>query len=290
MSCDKGLETDLLLIDLGQGRNRLGGSALAQVCNAVGEHAPDADARLLTAFFAAIRRLRRDGMLLAYHDRADGGLFATVCEMAFAGHCGVSLNLDTVCYDPMMNDVDGMERRPEIVNGRLSDRVFAGLFSEELGAVVQIRRERSRPRDGRPARGGTERLHPLHRQPERRRRDPRLAQRQACCSARSARSCGASGPRPAIRIARLRDDADCAQQEFDQLLDAADPGLSLQASFDPADDVAAPFIRSGIRPRIAILREQGVNGQVEMAAAFERAGFAPYRRAHERPAARARRD
>ncbi len=272
---DKGVETDLLLIDLGQGRNRLGGSALAQACSAVGEHAPDADARLLTAFFAAIRRLRRDGMLLAYHDRADGGLFATVCEMAFAGHCGVSLNLDTVCYDPMMNDVDGMERRPEIVKGRLSDRVFAGLFSEELGAVVQIRREhRGRVMDVLREAGLSGCTHFIGSPNDAdeirvwRNAKPLFSEKRA--------ELWRIWSETSYRIALLRDDADCVQQEFDQLLDAADPGLSLQASFDPADDVAAPFIRSGIRPRIAILREQGVNGQVEMAAAFERAGFAPY--------------
>ena len=272
---EKGLETDLLLIDLGQGKNRLGGSALAQVCNATGEHATDADPRLLKAFFAAIRRLRREGMLLAYHDRADGGLFATVCEMAFASHCGVSLNLDTVCYDPMMNDVDGMERRPEIVKGRLSDRVFAGLFSEELGAVVQIRREhRSSAMDVLREAGLSGCTHFVGSTNDAdeirvwRNAKPLFAEKRA--------ELWRIWSETSYRIARLREDADCVQQEFDHLLDADDPGLTLQASFDPADDVAVPFINSGIRPRIAILREQGVNGQVEMAAAFERAGFAPY--------------
>src|SRR5690606_7202813 len=98
--------------------NRLGGSALAQAYGAVGEHAPDVDAAELAAFFGAIRRLRGDGLLLAYHDRSDGGLFATVCEMAFASRCGLSLVLDTVCYDPYMNDVDGLEKKPDTLKGR----------------------------------------------------------------------------------------------------------------------------------------------------------------------------
>ena len=137
----QGVKTELLLIDLGQGKNRLGGSALAQAYGAVGEHAPDVAPGALRHFFGAVRRLARAGLILAYHDRSDGGLFAAVCEMAMASHCGISLNLDTVCYDPLMNDVDGMERRPEVIGGRYSDYVFAGLFAEELGAVVQIRRD-----------------------------------------------------------------------------------------------------------------------------------------------------
>jgi len=107
----------------------------------VGEHAPDVDPAQLAAFFETVQQLRRDGLLLAYHDRSDGGLFATLCEMAFASHCGLSLILDTVCYDPYMVDVDGLEKKPDTLKGRFDDRLFAGLFSEELGAVIQIRRE-----------------------------------------------------------------------------------------------------------------------------------------------------
>ncbi len=267
-------ETELLLIDLGRGRNRLGGSALAQVYGAqsgqLGDTVPDVDAALLKSFFGAIQALNRDGKILAYHDRSDGGLFATVCEMSFASHVGVSLNLDGLCYDPLMNDVDGSERFPQIA-GRLRDRIIAALFNEELGAVLQIRLA---------DRGAV--MQTL--------RDAGLG---ACTHAigttntgdavriwRNAKAVFAAHRNELQRtwsevshqIARLRDDPVCAEEEFDALLDADNPGLSASIKSVPV----APFVATGVRPKIAILREQGVNGHVEMAAAFERAGFAPY--------------
>ncbi|MCX8085921.1 MAG: phosphoribosylformylglycinamidine synthase [Rhodocyclaceae bacterium] len=261
-------ETELILIDLGAGQNRMGGSALAQVYGRMGDVPPDADAERLKAFFAVIQQLNRAGMILAYHDRSDGGLFATVCEMAFAGHVGVSLNLDTLCFDPLMNDVDGLERQPEMLEGRLKDRLIAALFNEELGAVIQVLR------DDRPAV-----MHAL--------REAGLGAMSHMIGTLNGKDeirlwrnskLVFSAPRAALQrvwsetsyqIARLRDDPDCAQEEFDALLDADDPGLSLQLTFDPT----APFAIGGARPRMAILREQGVNGEVEMAAAFDRAGF-----------------
>jgi len=264
-------ETELVLIDLGAGKNRLGGSALAQVYGTTGNTPPDADAALLAKFFPAIQRLNHEGRILAYHDRSDGGLFATICEMSFAAHVGVSLNLDTLCYDEMMNDVDGIERRPQLIDGRLKDRLLAVLFNEELGAVLQIRR-RDREQVMQALRDaglgacayivGT------------------LNDRDEIRVWRNAKQVfGArrvelqrAWAETSFQIARLRDDAACAQEEFDALLDESDPGLSVQLAFTPA----APFVATGARPKIAILREQGVNGQVEMAAAFERAGFAAY--------------
>ena len=134
-------ESNLLLIDLGAGRNRLGGSALAQVFNATSSEAPDVDeAARLAAFFGAVRTLASDDLLLAYHDRSDGGLFAAVAEMAFAAHCGVSLDLDGLCYDVYYNDVDGAEKKPQMLAGRDYERLMRALFNEELGAVLQIRR------------------------------------------------------------------------------------------------------------------------------------------------------
>ena len=267
-------ETVLLLIDLGQGRNRLGGSALAQVYGArlgqLGDLPPDADAASLKAFFGAIQALQRDGKILAYHDRSDGGLWATVCEMSFASHVGVSLNLDGLCYDPLMNDVDGSERFPQIA-GRLRDRVITALCNEELGAVLQIRLE---------DRGAV--MQTL-----------RGAGLGACSHAigttntadevrvwRNAKSVFAAKrselqrawSEVSFQVAGLRDDPVCVQEEFDALLDAENPGLSVSIKSAPT----APFVATGARPKIAILREQGVNGHVEMAAAFERAGFAPY--------------
>ena len=268
----EGVETELMLIDLGNGANRLGGSVLAQVYNSVGEHAPDVDPAQLAAFFAMVQQLRRDNLILAYHDRSDGGLFATVCEMAFASKCGLSIVLDTVCYDPFMNDVDGLEKKPDTLKGRFDDRLIGGLFAEELGAVIQIRRaDRSRITEMlREARLGYHFIGEFNDKDEIRfwRSAKKVfgASRVELLQAWSETS---------YRIARLRDDADCVQQEFDGLADAADPGLSVQLSFDVTEDLAAPFIATGARPRLAVLREQGVNSQFEMAAAFERAGFEP---------------
>ena len=267
-------ETELLLLDLGAGRNRLGGSALAQVHGASGNEAPDADAGLLRQFFGAVQRLNAAGLILAYHDRSDGGLFATLCEMAFAGRVGVTLNLDTLCYDALMNDVDGMERSPDIIAGRLHDRLFGALFTEELGAVLQIRREQRELvmqllREAGLG-GVTHAIGTLNDQDE-----LRVWRNAQPVFAASRTDLQRAWSETGYRIAGLRDDPACVQEEFDALLDAADPGLSAHLTFDPGKDSAAPFVNTGSRPKIAILREQGVNGQVEMAAAFERAGFAP---------------
>ena len=268
-------DTDLMLVDLGQGRHRLGGSAFAQAFGAMGEHAPDIDAARLKGFFAAIQTLNAANLLLAYHDRSDGGLFAAACEMAFAGHCGVSLNLDTLCWDALMNDADGLERKPEMVDGRLRDRVMGALFAEELGALLQIRR------DDRAKVMQVLRDHGLaactHTVGELNTADEIRVWRNAKPLLREKRvDLHRAWMETSYQIARLRDDAQCAQEEFDALLDAGDPGLSATLTFDPAEDIAAPMIAKGAKPNIAILREQGVNGQVEMAAAFDRAGFATF--------------
>ncbi len=250
----EGVETELLLIDLGNGKNRLGGSVFAQAYNSVGEHAPDVDPAQLKAFFDSVQRLRRDGLLLAYHDRSDGGLFATVCEMAFAAKCGLSLVLDTVCYDPYMNDVDGLEKKPDTLKGRFGDRLFAGLFAEELGAVIQIRRD-DRARVTELLRSAQLSYHfigePNDKDEIRLRRNAKLvfgASRVELLQAWSETS---------YRIAKLRDDPESVQQEFDGLADATDPGRSVSLSFDVKEDVAAPFIASGVRPKVVVLREQG---------------------------------
>ncbi|MBI5110165.1 MAG: phosphoribosylformylglycinamidine synthase, partial [Rhodocyclales bacterium] len=284
-------ETELLLIDLGQGRNRLGGSALAQVYGGSGDVAPDADPAPLKAFFGAIQSLNRAGRILAYHDRSDGGLFATVCEMSFCSHVGVSLNMDGLCYDPLMNDVDGSERFPQIA-GRLRERMLAALFTEELGAVIQIRRDERGAvmqvlREAglgvcTHAIGGTNTADEVR--VWRNAKPVFSAKRSELQQAWSEVS---------FQIASLRDDPACAREEFDALADAGNPGLSVTFLAGSAGDKSvAPALGEGDggrgagnlrevailgqRPRIAILREQGVNGHVEMAAAFERAGFAPY--------------
>lgn len=211
-----------------------------------------------------MQRLRRDGLLLAYHDRSDGGLFATVCEMAFAAKCGLSLILDTVCYDPYMMDVDGLEKKPDTLKGRFDDRLFAGLFAEELGAVIQIRRD-DRSRITEVLRAARLAYHfigePNDKDEIRFRRNAKLvfaASRVELLQAWSETS---------YRVAKLRDDPESVQQEFDALADAGNPGLSVALSFDVKEDVAAPFIASTARPKVVVLREQGVNSQFEMAAA-----------------------
>jgi len=266
-------DTELLLIDLGNNLNRLGGSALTQAYNSVGEHAPDADPAQVAKFFDVIQQFRRDDLILAYHDRGDGGLWATVCEMAFASRCGLSLVLDTVCYDPWTNDVDGLEKKPDTLKGRFNDKAFAGLFSEELGAVVQIRRA-DRARITEPLRAAGLVYHFIGEPNDK--DEIRLWRNAKLLFGASRAELLQTWAETSYRIARLRDDATCADEEFESLAEADDPGLSLRLSFDPALDVAAPMIQSGNRPRVAILREQGVNSHVEMAAAFARAGFEPY--------------
>ncbi|MEX0638567.1 MAG: phosphoribosylformylglycinamidine synthase, partial [Burkholderiales bacterium] len=134
-------DTELVLVDLGLGRNRLGGSILAQVYSKFGTQVPDLDEpKLLQGFFAAIQKLAQDGLVIAYHDRSDGGLFATVCEMAFAGHRGVTVNLDAVAFDELTEDVDGFRKSSEDqLRGRVHDQVLKCLFAEELGAVLQVK-------------------------------------------------------------------------------------------------------------------------------------------------------
>ena len=272
---EDGVETELMLIDLGEGRQRLGGSALAQAWNSVGEFAPDIAPALLKNFFEAMRKLRSENLVLAYHDRGDGGLFATVCEMAFAAHCGVSLMIDTVCYDPKMNDVDGLDRRPDSLKGRFNDRIFGSLFNEELGAVIQIRRDdREKVSAIVRAAGLGHCLHSIGHPNE---HDEIRVWRNAKMVYGAKRGLlWQTWSETSHRIARLRDDAASCDEEFASLADAADPGLLPSLSFDGSDNVAAPFVNAGAKPKIAILREQGVNGQVEMAAAFARAGFSAY--------------
>ncbi len=262
-------ETELVLIDLGRGRKRLGGSVLAQVFGQCGDEAPDLDEPgLLARFFAAIQSLNREGLVLAYHDRSDGGLFVTLCEMAFAAHSGVTLNLDLLAYDEAAHDVDGNERKPELMYGRDLERVLAALFAEELGAVIQVRAA-----DRAKVLGALSGMHAQVIGSLNARDEIRLVRNAKPLLAAPRVELERAWSEVSFRMQQLRDNPDCAKEEFDRILDRDDPGLSASPSFDPADDIAAPFIGKGARPKIAILREQGVNGQVEMAAAFDRAGF-----------------
>jgi phosphoribosylformylglycinamidine synthase len=267
-------DTELVLVDLGAGRNRLGGSALAQVHSQLGDEAPDLDdPGKLAAFFAAIQKLNADGRLLAYHDRSDGGLFAAVCEMAFAGRGGATLYLDNLALDARALDVDGQEREARALAGPVAERLLAALFNEELGAVLQVRKaERdavmAELRDAGLSRESQVIGHPNADGEIRLVLDgkPVLAERRA--------SLHRAWSHVTHQIQRLRDNPSCADQEYDRILDEGDPGLAASLTFDPAQDIAAPFIAKRARPRVAVLREQGVNSQNEMAASLDRAGFA----------------
>ncbi len=267
-------ETELWLIDLGAGRNRLGGSILAQVYSRLGDTCPDLDSPArLKGFFNAVQRLADQGLALAYHDRSDGGLFATVCEMACAGRCGVTIGLDALAFDGWTDDVDGFKRDGEQqLAGRLRERMLEALFAEELGAVIQIRAaERGKVL-------AILREEGVHYCAQLagfvNGRDEISFTRNAKAVFKEKRSVlQRAWSETTFRMQQLRDNPECAQEEHDRLLDAQDPGISFALSYDPAEDIAAPFIARGARPRVAVLREQGVNSQVEMAAGFHRAGF-----------------
>ena len=263
-------DTELLLVDLGNGRNRLGGSILAQVFSKFGDTAPDVDsADLLKNFFAAIQTLSKEKFLLAYHDRSDGGLFATVSEMAFAGHCGVTVNLDGLVFDQWSDDVDGFKRsNEEQLAGRLRERALHALFAEELGAVLQIRAaDRERVMESLRSFGLGDCCHVIG---STNARDEVVFTRNAGPLLKEKRvDLQRAWSETSFRMQQLRDNPDCAQEEYDRILDTSDPGLSFQLTFNSKEI----FIKKGIKPRIAVLREQGVNSQVEMAAAFTRAGF-----------------
>jgi len=262
-------DTELLLIDLGRGKNRLGGSIVAQTHQGgLGETCPDVDdPALLKGFFASMQALRP--LLLAYHDRSDGGLFATVCEMAFAAHCGVTINLDALTFDAAADDIDAFKRNAEEqLAGRARELVVAALFNEELGAVIQIRnRDRTGVMQVLREAGLGECAHVVG----------QLNSRDEIRFVRNGRAVYHNKrdhtqriwSEITYRMQALRDHPQSAREEFDRIIDPHDPGLSLHLTFTPS----APAVSSGARPKIAILREQGVNGQVEMAAAFDRAGF-----------------
>jgi phosphoribosylformylglycinamidine synthase len=244
-------ETRLVLVDLGGGRDRLGGSCLAQVYGRIGREAPDCDdAGRMRGFFDAVARLRGEGLLLAYHDRSDGGLFVTLAEMAFAGRCGVEVELGTAG----------------------AAQTVAALFAEELGAVLQVREsDETRVLQVLQETG----LGAFARSIGRVVPDDRLLVRDAGGEvfAATRTELRRAWSETSLLMQSLRDNPECAREEYARATDPGDPGLFARLTFDPADDVAAPYVQTGVRPRVAILREQGVNSQMEMAAAFHRAGF-----------------
>jgi len=271
------LETELILIDLGRGKNRMAGSILAQVLNQSGKIAPNVDhPEDLKALAAAIIELRKENQLLAYHDRSDGGLLACVAEMAFASHCGISINVDMIAIDVGQEpDYGDAKNWAQQVSGLRHEQTLRALFNEELGAVIQVRRE---DRDavfsvlrklglsayshviGKPNTNG--RIE-IWRDAKNIFAEPREVLQKMWANT-------------SYQIARLRDNPACADSEFNLLDDLADPGMSPKLTFNPSEDIAAPFIQKNIRPKVAILREQGVNSHVEMAYAVNWAGFDSY--------------
>jgi phosphoribosylformylglycinamidine synthase len=244
-------ETILLLVDLGNGRNRLGGSALAQVHGRMGSVAPDLDdPETLKGFFATVQALNAQGRLLAYHDRSDGGLVVTLAEMAFASRCGLAIALDELPGAPI-----------------------AALFNEELGAVLQVH---AADRHDVVAAFEAAGLRCVAIGEAIQGDRVRISRETVVLLDESRVDLHRAWSRTTHALQRLRDHPEAADQEYERLLDTGDPGLAPRLSFDPAEDIAAPFIAKGVRPRVAILREQGVNGHIEIAAAFDRAGFAAY--------------
>ena len=249
LATDKG-PSHLYLIDLGRSQQRLAGSALAQVYRNLNGQSPDLDnAEDLIRFFDLVQLARQAKLLLSYHDRSDGGVFTTLVEMAFASRCGLDINLGE------------------------SENPIAMLFNEELGAVVQVLDEHSAQFEALAEGLGlldcviqiatvnvNDEITVRHSSKALITKSRTQLQRQWAATS--------------FQMQRIRDNSECAQQEFDSLLDSADPGLNIKLSFDVNDNISAPYINTAVLPKAAILREQGVNGHVEMAAAFHRAGFA----------------
>ena len=248
----------LLLVDLGNGKARMGGSAFGQVYNNMTGDAPDLDdTGRLKAFYNVIQQLVAEDKLLAYHDRSDGGLFATLAEMAFAARCGLNVDLTSL----VANQAD------------VNEASIRALFNEELGAVIQIAKQDVAAVEAlfkeadlalhTVATIGTDEKIVIRNQAgivlEQNRADLQRAWQETSHA-----------------IQRLRDNPACADSEFALIGDNERSALFADVKFDVNEDIAAPFINSGAKPKIAILREQGVNGQIEMAAAFTHAGFDAY--------------
>ncbi|NOT20229.1 MAG: phosphoribosylformylglycinamidine synthase, partial [Sideroxydans sp.] len=258
-------DTVVLLFDLGAGKNRMGGSALAQVYKQVGDVAPDVDdAKKLKAFFDVIQRMNREGKLLAYHDRSDGGMLAALCEMSFASHIGLDIRVDECKGDDL-----GI------------------LFNEELGALVQVRRADLADIFVQCDEAGLSNVHEVARLNTS--GNINITRGKATLFSENAITLRRIWSETTYQIQKLRDNPACAQQEFDRLLDAKDPGLHVHLTYDLNEEFSvgrasarqeSVGLKSDLqvnllsRPKMAILREQGVNGHVEMAAAFDRAGFA----------------
>ncbi|KAJ5664899.1 uncharacterized protein N7477_007347 [Penicillium maclennaniae] len=257
-------ETVLMFVDLGIGRKTLGGSALAQVFNEVGNECPDIhDVDLFRDFFDATQQLQEAGIVLAYHDRSDGGLLTTLAEMMFAGRCGVEIMIDNICSSFHTKDI------------------VESLFNEELGAVFQVRKEHETQLRSAFATCGPPPglIHKIGRVSEKSKQNLTIYHKASLVYRNTRSNLQQTWAKTSYHMQKLRDNAECAEQEFANILDDANPGLSWNPTFDPKDR-GLPFMTSlsqyspfTNKPRVAILREQGVNSQAEMAFAFNTAGF-----------------
>ncbi|MBT8141660.1 MAG: phosphoribosylformylglycinamidine synthase [Gammaproteobacteria bacterium] len=249
------LETQsvLILLDLGAGKDRLGGSILTQVYQQTGSETPDVDdAEILKSAFQLIQSLNQNDLLLAYHDRSDGGLFATLTEMAFASRCGLDINLDQLNTDNV-----------------------SALFSEELGAVLQVSQNDLAAVTKIIAQYGlSEFCVEIGRPLKSNHIDFKRNDNSVFSAARE--ELHRLWSETSYHMQSLRDNPHCAQEEYDRILDLNDPGVQPKLTFEVAEDIAAPFLNMNSRPKVAVIREQGVNSHVEMAAAFDLAGFETY--------------
>jgi len=273
-------DTTLVLVDLGQGQGRLGGSMLAQVLNQFGDRVPDVDdPAQLKALVSAVNALRAQGRILAYHDRSDGGLWAAACEMAFAGHLGVSLNVDL-----LVTEGDGIsDSRAEFgdsknwagqVSARREELTLRALFNEELGVVLQVPTAvRNEVMQTLREHGLSKHSHFIGKTNDRGIVEVWRDAKQVFSA--PLRDLHQAWDDVSARIAALRDNPACAEAEHAAAGAENDPGLHVHLTFDPKEDVAAPFIHTA-RPKMAILREQGVNSHVEMSYAMSKAGFDTY--------------
>lgn len=247
----------LIAVDLSEGKGRLGGSILAQVIQSFGNDAPDIeDPKKVLAFVKAVRLLASEGKILAYHDRSDGGLAAAVCEMMFAGHCGASIDVAPLCRGGL----------------RTEEALLRALFSEEAGAVLQVRDEDAEAVMARLREAGLDHATCFIGAPKNDDRLTILCNGKEVCSEERA-VLQRAWTEVSWQIARNRDNPACADAEYARISNPEDSGLFIETHFDPQMNVAAPMINTGAHPKMAVLREQGVNSQHEMAAAFMHAGF-----------------
>jgi phosphoribosylformylglycinamidine synthase len=278
-------DTSLLLIDLGQGHNRMGGSVLGQVLGQFGDQVPDLDdPQALVHLVQAINTLRAQGQILAYHDRSDGGLLAAVAEMAFAGHVGVALNVDMLVTEgdgisDSRADHGDAKNWAGQVSARRDELTLKALFNEELGVVLQVRTaERNAVLQTLREHGLSKHTHVIGKTRPVQSTIPKgvgeLSVWRDTKEVFSAKLEDLHQVWDSVswKICQQRDNPVCADAEHAAAGRVDDPGLHVALSFDPTDNVAAPYLNLS-RPKVAILREQGVNSHVEMAYAFHTAGF-----------------